>query len=180
MFLGQVSWQFVTVSKVVHLCVLFPKCCLGLLAQKRVPVLCTAVLVLVLRVPPPCDQTSSVKPCPLMRTACACARWSELCVSMLTDPFWGENENLVGECMGRNQIMIMPFAELDEEVLMRKVIPFEAESGTLVVCKQRDAVVHALNWLGSFCKSKAAWLHWHSAELKINLASLELPAKYMM
>lgn len=76
--------------------------------------------------------------------------------------------------------MFVPFAELAEEVLIREVIPFEPEIETLFVCKQRDAVVHALNRLGSFCKSKAAWLHWHSAELKINLASLELPAKYMM
>lgn len=101
-------------------------------------------------------------------------------MSMLTDPFWGENENLVGECMGRDQTMIRPFVERDEEVLIRKAITFEAESGTLAVCEQRAAVVHALNWLGSFCKSKAARLHWHSAELKINLAALELPAKDMM
>lgn len=58
--------------------------------------------------------------------------------------------------MGRNQIMIMSFAEHDEEVLIRKVISSEAKSGILVVWKQRDAAVHALNWLGSFCKSKAA------------------------
>lgn len=74
-------------------------------------------------------------------------------MSIPTDPFWRENENLVGECMGRNQVMIIPFAEHDEEVLIRKVISSEAESGTVVVCKQRDA---ALNRLGSFCKSKAA------------------------
>lgn len=77
-------------------------------------------------------------------------------MSVLTDPFWGENENLVGEYMGRNGTMIRPFVERGEEVLIRKVIPFEAESGTLVVCKHRAAVVQALNWLGSFCKSKAA------------------------
>lgn len=56
---------------------------------------------------------------------------------MLTDPCWGENENLVGECMGRNQTMIRPFVEHDEEVLIKKVIPFEPESGTLAVFKQR-------------------------------------------
>lgn len=33
--------------------------------------------------------------------------------------------------MGRNQIMIGPFAEHDKEVLIRKAIPFESESGTL-------------------------------------------------
>lgn len=78
-----------------------------------------------------------------------------MCV-YLTDLFWGEHEHLVAEGMGRNQIMFVPFAELAEEVLIREVIPFEPEIETLFVCKQRDAVVHALNQLGSFCKSKAA------------------------
>lgn len=71
-------------------------------------------------------------------------------MSTLTDRFWGENENLVGECKGRNQIMIRPFPEHDEEILIRKVIPFEPESGTSVVCKQRDAVCP--------CSELAGWL----------------------